>query len=139
MQTWHSRAPSIHLDIVLISSCTPPRISPFLHFFALDIEDEHISDHLGYCLALKSSLQRRNGNSRPPSMTVAFFNDDVCSESSHLQKVVEFAQAHSRQLVVEGISGIEPGSLTQQRLQQLKAAGFPLTVRRACPRPWRGY
>ena len=72
-------------------------------------------------------------------MTVAFFNDDVCSESSHLQKVVEFAQTHSRQLVIEGISGIEPGSLTQQRLQQLKAAGFSLTVRGACPRPWRGY
>ena len=97
---------------------------PLPPFFALDIEDEHISDHLGYCLALRASLQRPKGNSRPPSMTVAFFNDDVCSESSHLQKVVEFAQAHSRQLVIEGISGIEPGSLTQQRLQQLKAAGF---------------
>ena len=93
-------------------------------FFALDIEDERISDHLGYCLALKTDLNRRRGNSRPPSMTVAFFNDDICSESSQLEKVVDFAQAHARQLVVEGISGIEPASLTHKRLQQLKAAGF---------------
>lgn len=93
-------------------------------FFALDIEDKCVGEHLAYCLALKTELQRRRGNSRPPSMTVAFFNDDVCSDSSQLGKVVEFAQAHPRQLVVEGISGIEPASLTQTRLQQLKSAAF---------------
>jgi hypothetical protein len=93
-------------------------------FFALDIEDKRISEHLGQCLALKNDQQRKRGIARPPTFTVAFFNDDVCSPASQLSQVVEFAQAHPGQLVIEGIAGIEPASLTTVHLDQLKAAGF---------------
>jgi hypothetical protein len=94
------------------------------NFFALDINDGAISDHLAYCLALTDEKQRRRGIPRPASFTVAFFNDDVCSPSSQLERVVAFAGSHPGRLIVEGIVGIEPRSLTKQRLQQLKAAGF---------------
>ena len=93
-------------------------------FFALDIEDGLVGEHLHNCLALKTDQERRRGNSRPPSITVTFFNDNVCSESTQLSSVVDFAQSHPQQLIVEGISGIEPASLDQASLQQLKSAGF---------------
>src|SRR5262249_24743503 len=53
-----------------------------------------------------------------------FFNDDVCGPRSQLAKVVKFASKHPDQLLVEGIVGIEPRSLSRPRLEELKAAGF---------------
>jgi hypothetical protein len=93
-------------------------------FFALDIEDRAVGEHLSYCLAVKAGGQRKRGSSRPSAVTVAFFNDDVCSPASQLETVVDFARRHPRQMVVEGICGIEPASLTAEKLNQLKAANF---------------
>lgn len=93
-------------------------------FFALDIEDESVDDHLDQCVSLKADFQRQRGLPRPPAITVAFFNENVCSNSSQISKVVDFTQTHPRQVVVEGIVGIEPDSLTKTRLQQLRMAGF---------------
>jgi hypothetical protein len=92
-------------------------------FFALDINAPQVGEHLRYCLGLKADAQRV-GNTRPPAITVAFFNEDVCSDHSQISQVVNFAQAHPRQLGVEGISGIDPVSLSYDRLNQLKLAGF---------------
>lgn len=93
-------------------------------FFALDIEDPAVDDHLDQCLALKKNAQSERGLSRPAPVTVVFFNDDICSPSSRLDRVVGFAQAHPGQLLPEGIVGVEPGSLTTDRLAQLRSAGF---------------
>ena len=99
------------------SSSLPP-------FFALDIEARDVKEHLAYCLSLKAGVQRRVGNTRPPAITVAFFNQDVCSAAARLSEVAEFAQEHPRQLVVEGICGVEPASLTYDRLTLMKLAAF---------------
>jgi len=40
-----------------------------------------------------------------------------------LEDVVRFAQGHPKQLVVDGIAGVEPRSLSTERLRQLKMAG----------------
>ena len=94
-------------------------------FCALDINDSAIGDHLQQCLELYEVTQRqRRGMSRRVSLTVSFFNDDVCSSDSQLDGVVVFAERHPRQLVVEGIAGIEPRSLSASRLSQLRRAGF---------------
>jgi hypothetical protein len=94
-------------------------------FCALDVEDQAVGDHLEQCLELYESTQRQQrGVSRRVALTVAFFNDDVCSARSHIECVVEFAERHPRQLVVEGIAGIEPRSLSASALAQVKAAGF---------------
>jgi hypothetical protein len=93
-------------------------------FFGLDVEDEGVEDHLDACLALQTRVQKQRGITRLPAITVAFFNEDVCSPASQLQKVARFAERHPKQLVVEGIAGIEPRSLTLERLRLMKAAGF---------------
>lgn len=93
-------------------------------FFALDIEDAHIEEHLERCLAFNNTSTRDGHASRQLAMTVAFFNDDICSPSSRLDDVVAFAQAHAGQALIEGIAGVEPRSLNATRLMQLKMAGF---------------
>jgi hypothetical protein len=94
-------------------------------FCALDIEDPKVGDHLEQCLELYDFTQRQQrGVSRRVSLTVAFFNDDVCSASSQLESVVSFAERHPRQLVVEGIAGIEPRSLSASALARVKRARF---------------
>jgi hypothetical protein len=94
-------------------------------FCALDVEDPRVGDHLEQCLELYDVTQRQQrGASRRVSLTVAFFNDDVCSPASQLESVVSFAERHPRQLVVEGIAGIEPRSLSASALTRLKQAGF---------------
>lgn len=95
------------------------------NFCALDIDDPAVDAHLEQSLGLYERLQQeRRGAARRVTLKVAFFNDDICSPSSQLEKVVSFAERHPRQLVVEGIAGIEPRSLTSERLSQLKRAGF---------------
>jgi hypothetical protein len=93
-------------------------------FFGLDIEDPAVVRHLEAGLRLLTDAQRNRGLARPPCMTVAFFNEDICSPGSQLAAVAEFVSKHPRQVVVEGIAGIEPRSLTVERLAQLKSAGF---------------
>lgn len=94
-------------------------------FCALDINDPAVDAHLAQCLELHEKVQRQKGGAaRRVSFTVAFFNDDVCSDASQLEKVARFAEDHPRQLVIEGIVGIEPRSLTADKLTQMKRAGF---------------
>lgn len=99
-----------------------PRRLP--NFFALDIEDPAIEDHLSACLALQAEEYKAKKYAKRPSITVAFFNEDVCGPGSQLASVVKFAEAHPKQFVVEGIVGIEPRSLSRTRLEELKVAGF---------------
>src|SRR5688572_11438745 len=61
-------------------------------FYGLDVTDEKIEDHLAQCLDLQTAWQRRRGVSRPATITVAFFNDDVCSDQSRLAQVARFAE-----------------------------------------------
>lgn len=93
-------------------------------FFALDIEDDHVYDHLDACLEFQGAWYKQRAIARRPTITVAFFNDDVCSPRSSLTQVIKFAAKHPSQLLVEGIAGIEPRSLSRPRLEELKAAGF---------------
>jgi len=93
-------------------------------FFGLDIEDRDVAEHLRECLALQARTQRERGSTRAAILTVAFFNEDVCSKQSKLADVVRFAETTPKRLFVEGICGLEPASLTRERLTQIKAAGF---------------
>ena len=93
-------------------------------FFGLDVESSVLTDHLAACLQLQEDFDEREGLSRPSTVTFAFLNDDVCSPSSHLEHVADFADSHPKRFVIEGIAGIEPRSLSRERLRQLKAAGF---------------
>lgn len=96
----------------------PPR------FYSFDIEDDAVAEHLDAALDIERHATRRRGSSRPPTLTTAFFNDDICSPRSQLDGVVRFVEAHPRSLMIEGICGIEPRSLTRERLEQLQRAGF---------------
>ena len=52
---------------------------------------------------LKGRAQRHAGNTRPAAITVAFFNDDVCSHASNSRRLWIRSSEHPRQVVVEGI------------------------------------
>lgn len=93
------------------------------NFFALDIEDSNVSDHLSRCLALTQEDQKRRRTSKRAATTVVFFNEDLCGPQSQLPAVVDVAAANP-ELVIEGIAGIEPRSLSPTRLDQLKRARF---------------
>jgi len=93
-------------------------------FFALDIDDPSVGDHLSYCLELQAHRQRSQGITRPATITVTFFNEDVCGPTSQIERVVEYGQSNPGRVVIDGIVGIHPRSLTRDRLVQLKAAGF---------------
>lgn len=93
-------------------------------FYAFDIEDEHIESHLEAALDIETFDTRRRGSSRPPSMTTTFFNDDLFSPRSQLGRVIAFVERHPKNLMIEGICGLEPRSLTTPRLLDLKRAGF---------------
>lgn len=95
------------------------------NFFALDIEHQAVKSHLEFCLSLKHAQNEKQGISRPASMTVTFFNDDVCSSKSRLDDVADFAETCGpNALSVEGICGLLPQRLTLPRLDTLKRAGF---------------
>ena len=72
------------------------------NFFALDIEDAEVGDHLAECLGLKKEADTKRGISRPPVITTAFFNSDVCSRASRLEDVCAFVEKHPRQVFIEG-------------------------------------
>jgi hypothetical protein len=94
-------------------------------FCALDINDPSVGGHLEQCLAWYDFEQRQQrGVSRRTSLTVAFFNDDVCSEPSQIDQVIAFAEKHPAQLTCEGIAGIEPRTLSVTALARLKRARF---------------
>jgi hypothetical protein len=93
-------------------------------FFGLDIEDKKIDQHLAQCLDLQTSWQKKKAIARPATITAAFLNENVCSEASQLEAVAKFVAANPRKVFVDGISGIEPRSLTRPRLEQMKLAGF---------------
>lgn len=94
------------------------------NFFALDIEDDLIGEHLKDCLRVQTTFQKRNHNTRPPVINVAFFNDDVCAAKSRLDLVVAFREKNPKAIAIDGIAGIRPESLTDGHLAQMKAAGF---------------
>ena len=95
------------------------------NFFALDIEHPSVVTHLEFCLSLKHAQNERRQITRPASITVAFFNEDVCSDRSRLYDVADFSMAQSKKsLVVEGICGLIPGRLTLGHLDLLKQSGF---------------
>ena len=94
------------------------------NFFALDIEDPSLVDHLSDSLSLKEEANKKRGLARVPVITTAFFNSDVCSSASRLEDVCAFVEQHPRQVFIEGLVGIEPRSLTSKRLAQIKRAGF---------------
>jgi len=95
------------------------------NFFALDIEHPNVESHLELCLSLRHAQNVKKQITRPTSITVAFFNDDVCSERSRLDNVANFATAQSKKtLVVEGICGLIPERLKLHQLDLLKQSGF---------------
>jgi hypothetical protein len=92
-------------------------------FFALDIEDEDVGEHLKACLDLQTAAQR-DRSSRPATITATFFNDDVCSAGSKISNVITFADSYPSKLFVEGICGIRPESLSTVNLEKLHQARF---------------
>jgi hypothetical protein len=95
-------------------------------FFSLDINDPKVTEHLQYCVDVHGTFLKSRGLalSRRVPFTVAFFNDDLCSPLSHLADVAKFAAANPKLLAFEGIAGVIPSTLTVDRLEQLRVAGF---------------
>ncbi len=94
------------------------------NFFALNIEDERVEDHLEHCwdLYTRSYKPKGLGISKVSAMTVAFFNEDICGRNSQLSKVASWCEKHPGRLHVEGIVGLLPKSLSTSRLETMKAA-----------------
>lgn len=103
-------------ELYLASHQRPP------NFYALDIEDPAVPDHIESCINMQASFNKGRG-ARPPMVTLAFFNDDICGPKSHIESVAQVALSRPRTVFVEGIAGVQPSSLTPERLQHLKLAG----------------
>jgi hypothetical protein len=93
-------------------------------FFGLDIENPKIAEHLEGCLELHAKYQRERGAARVQPSTVVFLNDDLCSAASRLEDVAKLSERFPKRLVIEGIAGVQPRSLTVDRLKLMKVAGF---------------
>ncbi len=93
-------------------------------FYGLDVYDQTLPDQIENCLEVEASALKLRGidNGKPPTVTLAFLNDNVGRSNHRWDAVVQSVQDHPKQIVVEGIAGIEPGHLTKELLEKLKGA-----------------
>lgn len=121
-------------DVALRSTVAAPRLMPDFAlykqdygrlpaFFALDVEDPDVGEHLTACVGLNASAAREKSQRVRP-ITVAFFNEDLFSERSQIHRVQEFTSAHPGSVQFEGIVGVRPESLTAARIELLGEVGF---------------
>lgn len=95
------------------------------NFVALDIRDENVASQVRSLLRLKDRIAKAQGNARPQNLTVAFFNEDVASETTNLESLANMVQDKLEgRIFIEGICGIQARSLTSERLGLLQRAGF---------------
>lgn len=93
-------------------------------FYGLDIYDANIIDEIEYCLEIEARAARLRGpdTGKPPTVTLAFLNDNVGRDGHRWRDVGASVEKHPGQVVVEGIAGIEPANLTKDLLGHLKNA-----------------
>lgn len=97
-------------------------------FYGLDIYDGKLGDHIDACFEAEAKALKANGIARPPSLTLAFLNANICEERNQWDVVAQRVDASKRserappRIVVEGISGVEPRSLSKPILGKLKSA-----------------
>lgn len=92
-------------------------------FFALDIEDPDVPEHLRYCVELRDGLGRRRGVRPGGSVNLVFFNDDLFGPKSQLKKVADGAEPYSDRIRVDAICGVQAGSASRESLEVLAAVG----------------
>jgi hypothetical protein len=92
-------------------------------FFAFDIEDDAVTEHLGSAVAFARKISTRPGVTFR-GIVGTFFNADLCSASSRLADVAAYVEAHPGTLRFEAICGVEPASITRDHLDQMRRAMF---------------
>jgi hypothetical protein len=108
-------APEFELYLLPEGGSLPP-------FFALDIEDPDVSDHLGYCLDLRDGLARRRGVIPRGVVSVTFFNDDLFGSKSQLKRLAD-TDRHGRRVRVDAICGVRAASASIEALELLAGIG----------------
>lgn len=92
-------------------------------YFGLDIEAGDVADHLAMCLTLRDGWGRRLGVGKPPPITVAFLNDDICSGKSRLAELAKQADRYKGRVRVDAICGVKPRSIRRNQLEMLAGLG----------------
>jgi hypothetical protein len=97
-------------------------------YYGLDIYDPNLDDHISECFEAEEAALKAKNIARPASLTIAFLNADIGEKGNQWEIVGKRVEASKRtdsapaRIMVEGISGIEPRSLTRPLLEKLKAA-----------------
>jgi hypothetical protein len=93
-------------------------------FYGLDIYDQTLPAQIEACLEIEARALKLRGidNGKPPTITLAFLNDNIGRPNHRWDDVVRCVETHPKQIVVEGIAGIEPSDLTRELLEKLKAS-----------------
>jgi len=93
------------------------------NFFALDVYDPGVAEHLGYCLELRESVNRRRGLRSATAIDVTFFNDDIFGSRSHLKELKDSADRYATPVRIDVICGVQPSSASRASLEMLAAIG----------------
>ena len=93
-------------------------------FYGLDIYDQALPAQIDNCLEVEAAALKLRGidNGKAPTITIAFLNDNIGRSDHRWDDVVGSVESHPKQIVIEGIAGIEPSHLTKPLLEKLKAA-----------------
>ncbi len=92
-------------------------------FFSLDIDDPDVADYIRFCLKLQDGWNRRRGIAKSMPITVAFFNDDICGPKSQLEELTRQAGDYKGRVRIDAICGLQPRSISVDRLEMLAAIG----------------
>jgi hypothetical protein len=93
------------------------------NFFAFDIEDPAVVEHIDRAVALARRVATRPGVSFRGAVG-AFFNADLCSPSTRLADVAVYLEKNPGTLRFEAICGVEPSSVTRDHLDLMRRANF---------------
>ena len=116
-------------DTVDASGCAPDfglyfdqwRSAPL--YYGVDIEACDVGDHLIACIERQSQWDRRRGVVKDQTITVAFLNDDLCGPRSHLEQLAERTDQYKGRIRIEGICGVNPRTISLERLRMLESLG----------------
>jgi hypothetical protein len=104
-------------------------------FFGLDINTGDVAEHLAMCLAMKSGWLQRIGVVKPPTIIVAFLNDDICGPKSRLAELAKQADRFEGRVRIDAICGVKPRSTRSDELRMLAQLGAKSIYIESATRP----
>ncbi len=93
-------------------------------YFGLDIEASDVAEHLGMCLELQTRWDRARGIGKPPTITAAFLNENLCSPKSRLAELAKQAERYERRVRIDAICGVDPRAFDSDSLRMLGELGM---------------